>query len=174
MTFSLTATQEEYRNISWTCRTGDREAKAQPQLRSPTTAEEELVVRHHLHKLGIRKSRGPGRREAPTGAGRADQCQWKATLIPWKVMAMEEGSWWLFKKIKVMLSLKRARSIWGSKGSQPDPCLPGKIMEQILLDLYILHTPGQASRKRKWTRTANMYLPKANHTQTTWLLSKNR
>ena len=56
------ATQEEYRNVSWTCRTGDREAKAQPQLRSPTTAEEEQAVRHHLHKLGIHKSRGSDRK----------------------------------------------------------------------------------------------------------------
>lgn len=41
---------------------GDREAKAQPELRNPSTAEEEQAVRHHGHKLGIRKSRGLDRR----------------------------------------------------------------------------------------------------------------
>lgn len=58
----LMATQEEYSKVFWTCRMGDSEAEAQPQLRRPVTAEEEKAVRNHLHKLAIHKPRGPGRR----------------------------------------------------------------------------------------------------------------
>lgn len=36
----LMATQEECRNVTWTRRMGGKEAKVQPKLRSPTTAEE--------------------------------------------------------------------------------------------------------------------------------------
>lgn len=60
----LMATQAEYRNVSLTHRMGDKEAKAQPQLRSPTMAEDRRAVRHRLHKLGIHESRGPPRRNS--------------------------------------------------------------------------------------------------------------
>lgn len=51
------ATGEEYKNISRTCRSGDRKAKAQPALRS--TVEEEQDARYHLHQLGVHKPWGP-------------------------------------------------------------------------------------------------------------------
>lgn len=43
-----------------------------------------------------------------------------------------------FEIIKILLSSGRARSMWRSRASQPHPSLPGKITEQILLELSFI------------------------------------